>query len=51
MGVAIFEASDPFALGRYLSRWIPYMEKDVARVLVPDLPACGRWDANYTSNA
>jgi len=33
MGVAIFEASDALALGRYIARWNPYMDIDVAPVL------------------
>ena len=46
MGIGIFEASDPLAWGRDVSRCNLYMGKDLARVLVPDLPASGRWDAN-----
>ena len=32
-GVAIFEATDAIALSRYLARWNPFMDIDVAPVL------------------
>ena len=32
-GVALFESSDVLALNRYLARWNPYMDLDVAPVV------------------